>query len=207
MRFTLLAIALVGCAAPSASSLTPTVSAYDELSHLYIDAHFASGDPDVEIEATFRGKTVPALHDGAGSYVAVLELDTPLATDESLSVTLDGVEISMTAPAAFDTVDVPLFISRTQDAMISWSPATAEPLRWDLVSSSCARSPGGDIPANATSLTFHATDWTTVTNEQRDTCTTDVLLQRERTTPTPAAFAGGTLMFYRQADLRFASSP
>ena len=207
MRYALAAIALAACTSPPASSLAPTVEAYDDLSRLYINARFNTGDPDVTVDATFRGKTTHALHDDTGDYFASIELDSPVATDESLTVTVDGVAMAMTAPAAFDTLDVPLFISRTQDASVSWSPATAEPMRWDLVNSTCVRSAGGDIPTNAASITFHATDWMPLTGEQTDTCTSDVLLRRERTTPADPAFAGGQVTFYRQADLLFASSP
>lgn len=201
MRAWLLVIA-AGCASPSPSSLKPGIFVTNEGSYLTAQVGLAD-DPDVSVAFTFRGTTAHTWH-APQDYGANFTLDTPLASDEPLTIVIDGVEMTLTAPTAFDMIDVPLFISRTQSATVTWSPPSADKLSWYLYSSFCAASKGGDIPDNATSLTFSPADWMT---QESGTCSTDVDLLRTRETPVDSAFAGGTAQFQLQQHLEFASTP
>ncbi|HSN26296.1 MAG TPA: hypothetical protein VLT45_08425 [Kofleriaceae bacterium] len=204
MRGWLLLASVAACASPAPSSLRPGVYATDVGSYLNVQVGFAD-DPDIAVDVTFRGKTVRAEH-APQDYIANFDLVPALASDEVVTANIDGVALTLTAPTAFDALDVPLFVSRTQDTTISWSPASADRMQWSLRAANCVDSHGGDVPPNATSLTFTAADWMFKDQGIR-TCTTQVQLTRARDTPIDPAFAGGGATFERDEVIEFASTP
>jgi hypothetical protein len=195
------------CTSPAPSSLKPGVSASEEAGELHVDVDFG-GDTDVDVTATFRHRTYRLKQYAHGFYNLFIDLDqVPVASDEPLAFDIDGISMTMTAPTSFDMLDVPLFVSRSHDATMTWSPATPDPMYWYLQAAICAMSSGGAIPANATSVTFTAADWSPPPFNSQPTCTAYLVLTRTRTTPIDPAFAGGAASFDRVVDLQFASTP
>jgi hypothetical protein len=213
-------VAIIGvvaaCASPAPSSLTPHVevitsldSLYQVADRLYVSAYF-DGDPDVAVEATFRGTRMPTSYHSRGLYRVTLDLDRPLEADEPVTVDVDGISMTTTAPPGFDGAQVPLFVSRTHDTTISWTSASDDPITWSVLSSTVpcvSQSVGGEIAPGATSVTFTQADWGNSGSCPGATGTTDVQFFRHRDSDADPAFAGGTLQFIRTFDALFASTP
>ena len=210
MKRVAIACLVAGCASPAPSSLNPRVQVEPDGSRLHVATIF-DGDPDIPIKATFRGTTRSLPHTGTGGYSVNFDLAQPPQGDEPLDIDIDGIAMTMTAPPDFGEVDVPLFISRSKDATISWTQVSPDPIFWYVLSSACVvTSSGGDIPPDAPSVTFTAADWMNpnpAAPPATGTCTTDVRLIRNRATPIDPAFAGGGLTFEQIYDALFASTP
>jgi hypothetical protein len=172
------------------------------------------GTTDVDVDATFRGQTVVGTldHQGGGTgYLLLFDIDHPIAADEPVLITVDGIEMTITAPPPFDDVQVPPSISRSQPTTIGWATTSPDPMSWMVETSTCAAGYGSIAP-NAASLTLTATDWLPG-DDPNATCMTTVRLLRDRTGTLDPAFADsagnelGSLMFEQYDDVSFTSTP
>jgi hypothetical protein len=191
---------LLGACTSAPSDLKPSLLVYERRDTLFVQAYF-DDDPGVDVSATFRGRTLTVAHQGGGSYGAELALESALATDEPVEMEVAGISMTITAPAAIEPVEIPLFVSRSHAETIRWN-AGADPMWW-YVDSRCV-SGRGDIAPDTTSKTFTPADWHV---HDGATCTTELTLDRYRTTEVDPAFAGGSLTFSRDVLTSFASMP
>jgi hypothetical protein len=199
-------LAATGCFAPAPSTLQPDVSAEVSDGQLHTTVSLR-GDPDISAEATFRGTTRELDHTTNGFYSAFFDLDGPVAADEPVTFVVDGVTMTVTAPTPL-VVTAPLFVSRTNDATLTWTTPSAEAMPWYVYNSACVDG-HGDIPPNATSVTLGAADWMAPSPQfpAVGTCTTVIRILRRHTGALDPAFAGGAIDFDELVDVSFASSP
>jgi hypothetical protein len=185
------------------------------LAYLHDSNDFAEVIDDAHVVATFRGRDIDLRYDGAGfffdqgSYEALIDLDEPLVTDEpfTFAVSRDGEtdapSSTVTVPPLPDLAPLPLFISRAKPLTVSWSTITDDVMTWKL-DSFCAEG-SGEIPPGVGSLTIPAMP-TRVPGLER-TCTASLTIDRKRVAAVDPAFAGGSVRFYREIVIEFASTP
>lgn len=198
---------------PSPAGLQPQIFVSSFNSQLRVNVGL-QGTADVDVDATFRGQTLvgTADHEGGGTgYLLLFDLDHPIAADEPVTITVDGIEMTITAPPPFDDVQVPATISRSQPGVISWATTSPDPMSWMVETSTCAAGYGSIAP-NAASLTLTGTDW--LPGDDPDaTCMTTVRLLRDRKGTIDPAFQGssmyedGYLTFEQYDDVSFTSTP
>lgn len=210
-RFALLGL-LAACAAtpaPAPSTLSPTVLVHANEVELNAGVAFADDKHVADVEVTFRGTTLHPQRSGEHSYGvnARFELDRVVANDEPITVTVDGIAMTILAPPPFDFVDVPQFISRSAPSTISWATTSADPIVWATQTSACTRG-GGELAPGAASVTFTAADWKPLDSPvDIATCTTDIQFTRERIGTVDPAFGGGRIITDQSFDVIFASTP
>jgi hypothetical protein len=208
-----LALLLIGCE-PATTSLGAHFSVIDTETAVSLNAVFEvdgsySTVDDARITATFGGNEVAVEPAQPFGYFARVELPTPIAADEPFTFSLvrDG---EADAPAstinalALVVDPVPLFLSRSSDVVVSWSPASETSIDW-RVDGVCAFG-RGTIAPGATTLTIAASSL-----ETRDpftsTCTAELSLTGRREAPVDPAFASGTISYTRTFKTEFASTP
>lgn len=216
----LLAVALLGgCisvpAAPSPAGLQPqiTVDVFGSRLRVFIGVQTRTA---IDVSATYRGQTVTGAtsteNSGTAQASATIlwfDLGHPLVDDEPVVIDVDGVEETITTPPAFDNVQAPATISRSQPATITWTTASADAGRY-MTQEGCAGGYGG-IAANATSLTLGPASWNT--KPDAGTCTIVLRLYRDHVGTLDPAFAGsdnveqGYMQFERFYDVTFTSTP
>lgn len=101
MKWATLLLATAACTSADVSTLTPVITAQPNPTGLTAMVDLGSGDAELSASATFRGTTRRLERVAPGSYVASFELETPLAADEPVAFDVDGVEMTVTAPAPF----------------------------------------------------------------------------------------------------------
>jgi hypothetical protein len=209
-----LALLLIGCEPAATSSIAAHFSVIDTETALSLRADFVVDDSsanlgdDARVTATFQGNEITVEPTPFGYFTRV-EVPTPIADAEPFTFGLfrDG---EPDAPASTITalglvVDaVPLFLSRSSDVVVSWSPASETSIDW-LVDGVCAFG-HGTIAPGATTLTIAASSL-----ETRDpftsTCTAELSLTRRREAPVDPAFASGEITYTRTFKTEFASTP
>lgn len=214
MRFLrwLVLLSVAGCAEPT-SSLDAYLAASASDTALQIDAVIFGINVESDISdgerftARFRGKEL-VLGYAQGGWRGTFDLDSPPVADEEIVISFerdgddDAPSSTATVAPAFVLDPVPLFISRSKDVTLAWSPASDDRMKWN-VDSYCA-SGGGEIAPGATSLTLAEADWTSYDGA---TCTADLLIQRVRTGQIDPHFSDkSTIMFRWQQHVPFAST-
>jgi hypothetical protein len=196
-----LVVCLAACSSPDLSALTPHIIVTDRLG-ASVEVDFDDDAPDLSIDATFRGVTVPLqpAHHVSWAYEAPLVLDPAMAADEPITIRIESTEMTITAPPVYDVV-APAPISRSSDASITLTNPGPEPGYWIALGCSFG---SATIPANASSITFTPASWH---DSDGGTCTTRLGLNRERIGTVDPAFAGGTLTFVRGVFVDVVTTP
>lgn len=196
---------LASCATPVAEIKT-TIVVGDQDGRVYAAVGIDSGDTDVDASAVLRvgGQDIEVPWDGD---ILTTRVDhAPPVDDEQveLRLTIDGQTTSsvVTVPPALDLdADVPLFISRAQPLVLSRRTISDDPIHWS-VNGACAKG-YADIAGGVTALTATIEPL----SDEYETCTTELYLDRKRAGSIDAAFASGTITYYRALHFLFASTP
>ena len=202
---------LVSACTPSSADLKPDiiVSQYDN--RMYTNVSFDDGgDPatslDGEFTVTFRGETKVLEHRFTAFWDTRFQLDDPFVADEPITYdfALDGeAATSLTFTITPIVIDpVPLFISRGDKLTFSWAPSVDLPMRWQL--KLCGDIETGPIPANAMNLTIPDEFLSRV--YAAGTCTGELEIQHEASTPIGEPFAGGVFQLRETPQVWFAST-
>jgi hypothetical protein len=158
------------------------------------------------VVATFRGRTYPLEHADI-SYGTSIALDTPVVTDEPITVTVerDGDELvaMVTAPPPLDVATPPLFISRSQPLTLSWGTATDDYMAWSIDSFYVEGK--GEIPPGVNTFTIPA-DAMKADESFVGTRSARLLVDRARAGTVDPGFDVATIGFRQQYAIDFAST-
>lgn len=210
--------ALAGCTQQPTSTLSAHFSLEIQNGQLFVGAGFhigegndiALGDND-RVVARVHGEQL-LLSRYEDYYAGRFTLDAPLVDDEPISIELhrDGEtsapESTILVPPEPVIVALPLFVSRSHDFPVTWSPTTDDQMFWDA-NAMCVEQAQGDIPAGTGTFTIPAGTLKARDAGFQPTCTTTLELVRLRAGTLDPAFAGGRISFRRTSQGQFASMP
>ncbi len=215
MRVVALAVSLAGCATSTSDVYVYyNVLARGELltmSAFMYDGNDEEADVGVaRIVMSFRGQEYTA-----SKYRTVeIEIDGLVEQDEPVEITFerDGEVVSSTAsmPQPPQLEPIPVFVSRSEDFVLSWAPAPDQ-MAWTIDTWSTPREyirscivAQGEIPAGAANVTIPAD---TLGQDVGGICTAVLSVARYRSGPVSPSFAGGDIYTGAVTAVPFASTP